>query len=88
MKTIKRKFILLELLNNGCISRNFALKNYISRLGSEINYFLNQGIVFRTFNKTEQQIKRGLRPMSGDYVYYLKPTKQNIKLINKLIKEL
>lgn len=48
-----------QLLDNGEISRNWCLKNYISRLGAYIVDLKKQGWEF----KTEQR--------GGDYVYKL-----------------
>ena len=59
-----------QLLRNGEVSRNWALRNYISRLASRINDLKNEGMEF------EKPEKR-----NGDYVYKLKINKGQGELL-------
>lgn len=49
-----------KLKQDGEISRNYCLRNYISRLGARINDLKKMGFEFETENR------------DGDYVYKLK----------------
>jgi hypothetical protein len=53
-------FIMDKLKQDGEISRNYCLRNYISRLGARINDLKKIGFEFETENR------------DGDYVYKLK----------------
>jgi len=51
----QKQFVIKQLLEKGKISRNFALKNYISRLGSIIFVLKEEGWDFKTyFIKTDK----------------------------------
>lgn len=60
MKKTQEEIILKQLALKGCVSRNWCLRRYISRLGAIINRLKKAGWNFETgYDK-------------GDYVYKLK----------------
>ena len=62
----QKQFVLNELSTRGYITRNFCLKNYISRLGAIICELKKEGYVIEAKNlKTALGI---------DYIYHLKGT--------------
>ena len=61
-----------QLLENGKVSRNDALKNFISRLGAIICDLNQSG--WKIEGKNEKT------PYGTDYVYRLLPVKQPLKL--------
>jgi hypothetical protein len=64
MRTKKqREWALKQLNNNGFITRNQCLENYISRLGALIYSLKKEGYVFITSRKKT--------PKGEDYVYTL-----------------
>ena len=72
MKITQLEFVRLQLLENGFITRNFCLRNYISRLGSRICELKQEGMCITGENfKTEN---------GTDYIYRLKKREQG-KLI-------
>ncbi|MFA6314947.1 MAG: hypothetical protein WC648_01075 [Candidatus Paceibacterota bacterium] len=60
MKQTQLNFIKEQLLRTGEISRNFCLRNYISRLGARIDNMKREGYSFDVERR------------DGDYVYKLK----------------
>lgn len=78
MKQTQEQWVKAQLLDKGSISRNEALRNYISRLGAITFDLREQGLdIEGTWVKTEQ---------GRDYVYTLKtrPTKrvQHVEIVN------
>ena len=69
MKNKERKITLvkIQLKETGKVSRNWALRNRISRLGSIINDLIAKGWVFKS-KKAGSLIMRG-EIVDGDYVY-------------------
>ena len=61
MKKSQLEFIKEKLLTDGFITRNYCLKNYISRLGARINDLKRAG--WNVEGKHEE---------NGDYIYELK----------------
>lgn len=57
----QREIVLKELKENGSVSRNWCLANYISRLSSIMNKLKAEGIKFTTHQDGR----------SGDYKYIL-----------------
>ena len=80
MKLTQKRFILAELLKNNSISRNFCLKNYITRLGSFMCQFKSEGLEFIT----DRRLVKKHSWTGIDYVYVLKGGQK--KIIKRLIK--
>lgn len=59
-KQSQKDWVKKQLLENGTISRNECLRNYISRLGAIIAVIKDEGFEFET------------KYQDGDYVYNLK----------------
>ncbi len=76
LKQKQRAFILKKLQQQGFISRNNCLENYLSRLGAYMNFLKDQGFRFEA-----RYIKRG---EGKDYIYVLYP-RQKTRL-NRAIK--
>jgi biotin-(acetyl-CoA carboxylase) ligase len=79
MKEAKqKKFVLTKLKEQGFITRNQCLENYLSRLGAYMNEFKRQGLKFEA-----KYIKRG---EGKDYIYILEPKQKTLlrSLTNKL----
>ncbi len=79
MKQKQLAFILRKLKQQGFITRNQCLENYLSRLGAYMNDLKKQGLKFKA-----RYIKRG---EGKDYIYILKPKQKTLlkNLINKLV---
>lgn len=68
MKNNQKNFIKQKLLEDGYITRNFCLKNYISRLASHITVLKNEGWEFETENV---KIETPMGWTGTDYKYKL-----------------
>lgn len=75
----QREFIIKEILKSRQISRNFALRNYISRLGSYMCTLQNEGYDFNTeFVPVKIPFGNG---KGRDYLYT--PTEKCLELLQK-----
>ncbi|MGG7049075.1 MULTISPECIES: hypothetical protein [unclassified Campylobacter] len=61
----KRDFVRRVLLTQGCITRNHALRNYISRLGADILILKGEGWRIIGADEVQNSVK------TGDYIYTL-----------------
>jgi hypothetical protein len=81
----QKEFVLKVLLEQGEISRNFCLRNYISRLGAVIYSLKHDGYVFTTF------VRENLKPdgrKGKDFVYKLvKEDEQTSFMFNVNVKD-
>lgn len=64
----QEQWIIGQLRNKGCITRNQCLKNYISRLGARISDLKAKGWVFDTENV---KVKKPNGDIGSDYKYIL-----------------
>jgi hypothetical protein len=83
MKLQKIIQVQLKLRDDGEVSRNWALKHNISRLGAVINTLIARGWTFKDNKKVKHEILRGVE-RGGDYVYRLKSAPKGvIKLLGE-----
>jgi len=76
------KKIKAELDSKGFISRNFCLRNYISRLSAIIYNLKDEGYEFETFEKDGDYIYKVInKPKKVEYVYS-KEKNSMIKILN------
>lgn len=78
MKKTQREIVIDELRKQGCITRNLALKLYITRLGAIINDLKKEGWEFESYY---HKIEHG-----NDYVYKVKKA-VTPSPINKILNE-
>lgn len=75
MKKYQSQIIIEKLLKDGEISRNYALKNYISRLGAWINILVSEGWKFDSHKSKDGDViyhGRYVKSKYGtDFVYTL-----------------
>lgn len=83
----QKKWVAQELLKNGRISRNTALKNYVSRLGAIMAQLKDIGV---QFNTKESEVLTPWGDVGSDYVYEIDlddvPTNTLLKSVIKLPK--
>lgn len=85
MKKYQSQIVIEKLLKDGEISRNYALKNYISRLGAIIKSLVEVGYKFdsrKSKNGKEVLHGRYVKTKNGrDYVYTIISFPKKVKRI-------
>lgn len=78
MKKAQIHWVSMKLREDGFISRNDCLKNYISRLGAIVNQLIIDGWKFEKQSEGVFQPRWG-KNVDGDYVYYLISAPKGVK---------
>ena len=85
MKKYQSQLIIEKLLKDGEISRNYALKNYISRLGAWINILVSEGWKFDSYKSKDGDViyhgKYAKSKHGTDFVYTLISRPKKVKRI-------
>ena len=85
----KRKIVCLELLRTGSIERNWCLDRKITRLSDIIYVLVGKGLKFEDQKERNHEIIRGSRSDKGyNYIYKIKQTKKNLKVLDDIINNL
>lgn len=84
--TSQKEWVIQQLLDKGKISRNFALKNFISRLGAIIQDLEEEGFEFNAYYIKSDNGGRNYVYEMTKYPFQVKTYQVGDKIISKIIR--